>query len=56
MIVLGGMLQLMFGVKGTRWEKTRPDIVAMYNEAWVRPNEKDKVLDADKMVDGAAYW
>lgn len=35
-IVPGGMLQLMFGIKGTRWEQSRPDIVAMYNDAWIR--------------------
>ena len=55
-IVLGGMMQLMFGIKGARWEASRPDIVEMYNDAWVRAGVKEQVKDADKMVDGAAYW
>lgn len=55
-IVVGGMLQLLFGIKGARWEASRPDIVAMYNDAWVRPDDNLRVKDADKMVDGAAYW
>lgn len=55
-IVIGGMLQLMFGIKGARWEASRPDIVAMYNDAWVRAGEGYRVKNADKMVDGAAYW
>lgn len=55
-IVLGGMLQLMFGIKGTRWEQSRPDIVALYNDSWVRADNNYKVAGAEKMVDGAAYW
>lgn len=55
-IVLGGMMQLMFGIKGARWEASRPDIVAMYNDAWVRAGEGYRVDNADRMVDGAAYW
>lgn len=55
-IILGGMMQLMFGIKGARWEASRPDIVGLYNDAWVRAGEGYCVQNADKMVDGAAYW
>jgi hypothetical protein len=55
-IVLGGMMQLMFGIKGARWEQSRPDIVAMYNDAWTRAGQEYQVKDSNKMVDGAAYW
>lgn len=55
-IVMGGMMQLMFGIKGQRWEASRPDIVALYNDNWIRQDIKFRVKDADKMVDGAAYW
>lgn len=55
-IIPGGMMQLMFGIKGARWEASRPDIVAMYNDAWVRAGEGYRVKNADRMVDGAAYW
>lgn len=55
-MVLGGMMQLMFGIKGARWEQSRPDIVAMYNDAWIRAGKEYRTKDADKMVDGPAYW
>lgn len=54
-IVLGGMMQLMFGIKGAGWEQSRPDIIALYNDSRGRATEY-KVKDADKMVDGPAYW
>ena len=50
-IVVGGMLQLMFGIKGARWEASRPDIVAMYNEAWVRAGGKQGCGNADHPAD-----
>jgi hypothetical protein len=52
---LGGMTQLLFGIKGSRWEASRPDIVAMYNESWVRPLEIERPKGAEK-IDNAAYW
>ena len=55
-IVLGGMLQLVYGIKGARWEQSRPDIVALYNSAWIRAGEKYKIKGTEKMADGAAYW
>lgn len=55
-IVLGGMLQLVYGIKGARWERSRPDIVALYNDTWVRAGEEYKIRGTEKMADGAAYW
>ena len=54
-IHLGGMTQLLFGIKGARWEATRPDIVALYNDAWVRASEDEKPKGAKKIENGA-YW
>ena len=54
-IILGGVTQFLFGIKGSRWERSRPDIVAMYNEYWVRPGERYKPKGAEK-TEGAAYW
>lgn len=54
-VVLGGMLQLLFGIKGGRWEKNRPDIVAMYNENWTKADETEKPKGYMKTEDGA-YW
>lgn len=53
---LGGMSQLLFGIKGDRWDRLRPDIVNMYNSHWVRISKNEKPANADIMVDGPAYW
>lgn len=54
-IVLGGLTQLLFGIKGARWEVSRPDIVAMYNEHWTRAEENEKPKGYKGIEDGA-YW
>ncbi|MFA7637120.1 MAG: hypothetical protein WCX81_05100 [Monoglobales bacterium] len=54
-VVLGGFTQILFGIKGARWEASRPDIVALYNDYWVRPDEKDRPKGFDKVEEGA-YW
>jgi hypothetical protein len=55
-IHLGGVTQLLFGIKGSRWENF---IVYpyqnLYNDYWVRPDKKDKPKNAE-MVEGACYW
>lgn len=53
---LGGSTQLLFGVKGHRWErdKTLP-FSNMFNEYWVRPNEKETPKNANS-VEGGCYW
>ncbi len=51
---VGGALQLLFGIKGKRWDNH--DIISkMYNDAWVRPNQTDRMKDAQK-VEGGCYW
>lgn len=63
-IHLGGALQLLFGIKGKRWEnpeygleyfKERGIYLKLFNEYWVRPANKLKPLKADS-VEGACYW
>ncbi len=63
-IHLGGALQLLFGIKGRRWEIPNygGDILgrknpypALFNEYWCRPGEDVKPAKADK-VEGACYW
>jgi len=55
-IHLGGVTQLLFGIKGKRWENF---IVYpyrnFYNDCWVRPGEKETPRDAAK-VEGGCYW
>lgn len=60
---LGGALQLLFGIKGNRWEsptygKGWPGIdysKLLSNPNWVRPLEIEKAKNANK-VEGACYW
>jgi len=51
-IHLGGATQLLFGIKGRRWE-SRSEYAGIMNENWVKPIEKP--LNADKVEDGC-YW
>ena len=51
---LGGATQLLFGIKGARWEN-HPVISRLFNENWVRPSEEETPGQAGK-VEGACYW
>lgn len=53
-IVIGGCLQLMFGINGKRWsnDKVITDIV---NEYWVYPSDEERPVRADE-VEGGCYW
>lgn len=55
-IHLGGFTQLLFGIKGIRWEEyiVYP-YTNLYNEHWVRPGEHEKPKNAS-LVEGACYW
>lgn len=52
-IHLGGATQLMFGIKGARWDNH--PLSKLYNEYWVRPSENETPQMAKK-VEGACYW
>ncbi len=51
---IGGGLQIMFGIKGKRWDEN-PKFRVMYNDAWVYPSE-DETPKGAGMVEGACYW
>lgn len=53
-IYMGGVTQMLFGIKGRRWDLD-PAACKLYNEHWVYPNEKDTPKDA-KAVEGGCYW
>lgn len=56
-IHLGGATQLLFGIKGKRWD-TEPAfeyVRKWYNDAWVYPSEADKPKQAKRVEDGC-YW
>lgn len=64
-IHLGGGSQLLFGIKGKRWDndnyhwkdfpKLNTSYSTLYNEYWVRPSLKE-TPKAAKNVEGACYW
>jgi len=53
-IHLGGALQLLFGIRGRRWE-AMPKYAALMNDFWVRPSQDETPRFASK-VDGGCYW
>jgi hypothetical protein len=53
-IHLGGATQILFGIKGKRWDN-HPLISPLYNEHWVRPSPEDVPTGANK-VEGGCYW
>lgn len=56
---LGGSLQLLFGIKGKRWENPayneKYNYAALMNNYWVKPGDNLKPANATKVED-ACYW
>jgi len=53
-IHLGGATQILFGIKGSRWD-SHPYISRLYNEHWVRPSEEERPKNSIK-VENSCYW
>lgn len=53
-IHMGGATQLLFGIKGSRWDDW-PVQGKLYNEYWVRPSETETPRCAN-IVEGGCYW
>ena len=53
-IHLGGPTQVLFGIRGKRWDD-HPIISGFYNEHWTRPLPEDTPGGARK-VEGGCYW
>ncbi|MEM1367350.1 MAG: hypothetical protein AAGG02_04885 [Cyanobacteria bacterium P01_H01_bin.15] len=51
-IHLGGALQILFGIKGRRWDAD-PSINRFYNQHWVRPSREEQPQNYQKYP---AYW
>jgi len=53
---MGGITQLLFGIKGSRWDQyiVYP-YTNLYNNYWVRPGDKERPKNAE-VVEGACYW
>jgi len=55
-IYVGGVLQMYFGILGSRWLRERPDILRMFmNEHWTRPKDEEKPMNFSN-VEGSCYW
>lgn len=61
---LGGSLQLLFGIKGKRWDNPQygsrtlgrdGSYLELFNEYWVYPDTNSRPKNAQK-VEGACYW
>jgi hypothetical protein len=58
---LGGSLQLLFGIKGKRWENNdygkalNLNYPALFNKYWVRAKPNEKPASSDKVEDNC-YW
>jgi hypothetical protein len=51
-IYVGGLLQLIFGLKGSRWED-REEVTRHYNQYWKYPTTKPENYNS---VEGGCYW
>ncbi|MFT3952391.1 MAG: hypothetical protein QM689_10690 [Oscillospiraceae bacterium] len=51
---MGGATQLLFGIKGKRWD-THPVISGLYRDTWVRPDDQERPKRAD-IVEDSCYW
>ena len=53
-IHLGGATQILFGIKGKRWDNI-PQVQCLFNEHWINPSSEERPAGADK-VEGGSYW
>ena len=53
-IHMGGVTQILFGIKGGRWD-AHPYASKLYNEYWVRPTGSDIPQNANSVENGC-YW
>ena len=56
-IHLGGAAQLLFGIKGKRWESDPAFeyVQKFFNDSWVYPDEAERPQKAH-IVEGGCYW
>jgi hypothetical protein len=55
-IYVGGVLQMFFGIYGSRWLKEKPEILRIYmNKHWSRPSENEKPSGHSNIENGC-YW
>jgi hypothetical protein len=52
-IVMGGAMQLLFGIKGRRWSTW--SIAEQWNDAWTSPQAHEKPAAAN-LIEAGCYW
>jgi len=53
-IILGGAIQILFGIKGLRWE-SHPVISRFFNDSWVFPSD-DEIPGGAEIIEGGCYF
>ena len=53
-IHLGGATQILFGIKGARWEN-KPEFQMLFNKHWVRPDQSEKP-QGYQYIEKGCYW
>ena len=53
-IYIGGGLQILFGIKGTRWD-SHEVVSNLYNSYWTRPSDLEKPNN-HMSVENGCYW
>jgi len=54
-IHMGGATQVLFGIRGMRWEKYNKDVGVLFNEHWIRPDDSERPQGAHEIEEGC-YW
>lgn len=53
---IGGATQILFGIRGKRWELNSKEVSALFNEHWARPSAEETPQNKHKNEFGGAYW
>ncbi len=53
-ILMAGATQILFGIKGKRWESI-PEVSKFFNDCWIRPSVEETPPQISK-VEGGTYW
>lgn len=53
-VVLGGAIQLLFGIKGRRWEQ-HPQLSQLFTDDWILPSLSE-IPNGAAQVEGGCYW
>lgn len=55
-ILIGGATQILFGIRGRRWELNSKEISTLFNEHWIRPSAEETPKNKSTNEFGGAYW